>query len=636
MNYRAEIDGLRAVAVLSVLLFHAGFSAFAGGFVGVDVFFVISGYLISRGILDDVKRGQFSYLNFYTRRARRILPALIFTVIVTFAAGSLFLSPDGLRTLAKESTHALLSIANIQYWRESYDYFASDHLALLHFWSLSVEEQFYLAWPTFLLIGMKIARPSHLVVATGLASFAAALLYHDRSAVFFLTPFRVFEFAIGAVIATLPARKYSSNFADVLSFLGLVTIVACTVTVTNDSTALLTTLIPCLGAAAIILSGSSTATARGLSTPPLLLIGKASYSIYLIHWPLFFFYNLVLGSAASHLPAQAGIISASLVIGHLMYRYVEQPFRRIRAPDPRILFRFAAVIVTCAAISHSAFLSNGWSWRLSKSQLVQMELMGFGWLPCRTVPDERCAFGDTSSPLGLEMLGDSFAMHYVAALDPFLKKHRVRGEVSEVGGCILLDGLETARDGWKKTQCIAVRDRELARVKSSDAPIIIAQNWVSYTDANVLLDGKPVEQSENRYSAIENGLNRFIEATDRKILIVGAQPMMKHCAFNISRELPSPIAHSPSPHCLPKSRVEAEKDGEEIERVLERIASRWDGRVRVLSPVKFLCEDDCPIYQAGLPLFRDEGHLTVVGSRYAGVRATPLFEWLLSKEQMQP
>lgn len=145
-SYRPEIDGLRTVAVLGVVLFHFGFETVRGGFAGVDVFFVISGYLISRNILNDIARDRFSFLDFYARRMRRILPALIFTVALTFIAGLLWFSPLAMRGLAKESTHALVSIANIQYWREFKEYFApsSESLALLHCWSLSLEEQFYL------------------------------------------------------------------------------------------------------------------------------------------------------------------------------------------------------------------------------------------------------------------------------------------------------------------------------------------------------------------------------------------------------------------------------------------------------------------------------------------------------------
>jgi peptidoglycan/LPS O-acetylase OafA/YrhL len=193
-SFRPEISGLRAVAVLAVILCHLNISALAGGFVGVDIFFVISGYLISKSIMADLERGTFSFLDFYVRRARRILPALIFTIVASFVAGSLWLAPELFRGLAKESTHALLSIANIQYWRESKQYFAatSEQLPLLHCWSLSVEEQFYLLWPAFLVGIRDSKRILQYVLLVAAVSFLACLFYlpHDAPAVFYLMPFR--------------------------------------------------------------------------------------------------------------------------------------------------------------------------------------------------------------------------------------------------------------------------------------------------------------------------------------------------------------------------------------------------------------------------------------------------------------
>ena len=166
--YRADIDGLRAIAVAVVVLFHLKVSGFGGGFAGVDIFFVISGYLITGHILRDLDRGSFSFAAFYTRRARRILPALIATIMLSVAIGWLWLPPDALRQLAKEATHGLLSIANIQYWREANQYFApsSDQLGLLHLWSLSAEEQFYLVSPLMLVL---LNRTRHVFAGIALA-----------------------------------------------------------------------------------------------------------------------------------------------------------------------------------------------------------------------------------------------------------------------------------------------------------------------------------------------------------------------------------------------------------------------------------------------------------------------------------
>jgi peptidoglycan/LPS O-acetylase OafA/YrhL len=172
-DFRAEIGGLRAVAVISVVLFHLKVAGFQGGFVGVDIFFVISGYLITRNILADLRAGRFSFGRFYVRRTRRIYPALIFTVAATYLVAALFCSPQMFLDLAKECTHALLSISNIQYWRESHQYFApnSDELALLHCWSLSLEEQFYLFWPVFIVLARKLGRTFLVIAIAAGASF---------------------------------------------------------------------------------------------------------------------------------------------------------------------------------------------------------------------------------------------------------------------------------------------------------------------------------------------------------------------------------------------------------------------------------------------------------------------------------
>ena len=193
--FRPEIAGLRAIAVAVVILFHLKVEAFSGGFVGVDVFFVISGYLITRNILTDAAADTFSIGRFYGRRTRRIFPALIFTVVLTYIIGALWCSPLMFQNIAKESTHALLSISNIQYWRKSYKYFAptSDELALLHVWSLSFEEQFYLVWPIFLVFAQRLKRTQEFIIFSTLGSLAGAVIVarFDASAAFFLTPFRI-------------------------------------------------------------------------------------------------------------------------------------------------------------------------------------------------------------------------------------------------------------------------------------------------------------------------------------------------------------------------------------------------------------------------------------------------------------
>ncbi len=263
-QFRPEIAGLRAVAVLGVLLFHLKSQGFAGGFAGVDVFFVISGYLITRNILSDLDAGAFTFANFYIRRARRIFPALIVTVLLTYIAGALWSSPLMFLDIAKEATHALLSIANIQYWRESHQYFApnSDDLALLHCWSLSLEEQFYLAWPLVIVVARKYGVAFSAIALASLASLLASVVVSrtDVSAVFFLTPFRIYEFGCGAIVLFVEPRvKLSRTATEILSGVGVAGVVASLLLLRSDMPYLtIASLLPCLGAAATILAGGQT------------------------------------------------------------------------------------------------------------------------------------------------------------------------------------------------------------------------------------------------------------------------------------------------------------------------------------------------------------------------------------------
>ena len=214
--YRPEIDGLRAIAVLGVLLFHAGFPAFSGGYAGVDVFFVISGYLITRTILTGIDAGQFSYVGFFVNRVRRLFPSFLATIGVSFLAGALLFSPPYLKRLGEAAITSVLCISNIYFWSEA-DYWdiESTFKPLLHTWSLSVEEQFYFVWPPLLILVSRakcrrIIRIA-LVAIVGLTSlfFAGALSPDHPRATFYWMPWRAFEFMIGAAVIWLEIAEYA-------------------------------------------------------------------------------------------------------------------------------------------------------------------------------------------------------------------------------------------------------------------------------------------------------------------------------------------------------------------------------------------------------------------------------------------
>ncbi|MCB4769963.1 acyltransferase [Ancylobacter sp. Lp-2] len=355
MKYRPEIDGLRALAVTPVILFHAGIGAFSGGFVGVDIFFVISGYLITSILLTEVRRGEFSLLGFYERRARRILPALFFVLLCCLPFAWAWMVPDQLRHFGRSVVAVVFSVSNFLFWREDGGYFAaaSELKPLLHTWSLAVEEQYYLVAPlAFVLLWRQGRRVAFW--ATAALALASLMLAEWGSrfapvANFYLTPFRAWELLAGALCAFLmldgPMRR-----SEPLGLAGLGLILGA-VFLFDGGTPFpgLYALVPVGGAVLVILFAQpGTAAARLLSLPPLVGLGVISYSTYLWHQPLFAFARIRSLSAPSE-----GLLLllavAAVGLGALSWRFVERPFRRRAAPGVARR-RFAAACAACGVL----------------------------------------------------------------------------------------------------------------------------------------------------------------------------------------------------------------------------------------------------------------------------------------------
>ena len=333
LHYRADIDGLRAVAVIPVVLFHAGVPGFGGGFVGVDIFFVISGFLITSIIASEIDTGRFSIARFYQRRIRRIFPALIVVMAFSILAGFLLLTPGDLLTLGESVIATSLFVSNIFFWQHA-SYFAAPlhENPLLHTWSLSIEEQFYLFYPLFLYVISRLWRPGRniLVLLGCLASFGlcAVLVYYKQSAAFYLGPTRAWELLVGGLIAlgAIP-RARSPLTANGTAVAGLV-LIGLSVFFYSATTRFpgLTALPPVLGAALIIWGGQhqNTIVHRLLSTDPFTLVGKASYSLYLWHFPLFAFSSYVKVKELGAVPIVA-LCALSFLLSLVSLYFVERP-----------------------------------------------------------------------------------------------------------------------------------------------------------------------------------------------------------------------------------------------------------------------------------------------------------------------
>lgn len=365
MNYRHDIDGLRAVAVILVVFFHLELQNVPGGFIGVDVFFVISGYLITNILCREIGDGSFTFKAFYLRRLRRLGPALLSTIILTLGIGWFVFPPEIYADTARSAIAVIFALGNIFFWSET-SYFGSDALfqPLLHTWSLGVEEQFYFVWPA--LLWLCIARFSKAKLLIGVFTLlivslvsSELLLERASAAAFYLTPFRMFEFGIGAVLAISNWQARNAIVANVVALTGLLWLYQVALTY-NDLTPFpgLNALFPALATGLIIYAGADPIINRVLALAPMRYIGKISYSVYLLHWPIIIFYHFLVGR-----PETSGeiltITGLSLSAGALQYHLVEAPARRRVAGQ--FWFSSKALVVTVSAVAVVTLAS---SWRI--------------------------------------------------------------------------------------------------------------------------------------------------------------------------------------------------------------------------------------------------------------------------------
>ena len=378
LAYRADVDGMRAVAVLAVLVFHAGLGL-PGGFVGVDVFFVISGFLITSIVTRDVEAGTFSYLGFWERRARRLVPAMFVVVVATVVLGYVILLPHDFKELGQSVCAQAAAAANFYFYRES-GYFAgpSEIKPLLHTWSLAVEVQFYFLMPGLLVLSHRLwPRRIPIVLVTSLLTSLAWCVYSSSvypDAAFYLLPTRAWEMMLGGVVA-LPGdfRWLKRGMAEIVSLAGLVTVIG-SIVFYKEGTPFpgRYALLPCLGTAAMIARNSvhSTVSSKLLSWRPVVFVGLISYSLYLWHWPLFAFANYM---TPGELPLWLAIslIAASLVMGVLSWKHVETPFRNksLLSTRTRVLGAATAALVVLGGIGAVLHVANGVRSRFSDGVL---------------------------------------------------------------------------------------------------------------------------------------------------------------------------------------------------------------------------------------------------------------------------
>jgi peptidoglycan/LPS O-acetylase OafA/YrhL len=624
-KYRPDVDGLRAVAVILVLLFHGGFG-FHGGFVGVDVFFVISGFLITGLLLKDQQSDDFQLAHFWVRRIRRILPAAMFVLLTTLIAGFFVLLPGDYQSLAESATAQQAMMSNVYFWRNT-GYFAGDAelKPLLHTWSLSVEEQFYLFYPFLVVLLYRFARrfmPAAMIVLL-LVSFGVSewQCHANPSAAFYLLPMRAWELLLGGVLCFAPTLPRNAGwFANVLGVLGVAGILLAAwrfdATTTFPG---VSALLPCVGTALVVYANAqgSTLVGRVLAAKPVVYVGLISYSLYLWHWPLLCFLRHLHCGAQPDRLSRVAALAASFVLAALSLRYLESPFRakQVLAKTKHLLIATVSVIAVGLAFSLSIVALDGLPQRLDpravayaaaqnsqpfRHEVSIEELRGSG-------PPK---FGVPDGSFKLLVWGDSHAMALVAGIDAACEAHYVEGfQATHSNTPPLLDFIVQRR--WAKNEKAPDFNRVAIdfAIKQKVNVVILAAFWSDYA----------------HHEGFERSLVRTIEELDRAgIQVVIVKDVALHDG-NVPLKLSMAIRMGQDVDKIGVPLDEHLRRNELCNEIFDRIKKSIPS-LRILDPApRFV--DESGLWRAeydGEAMCWDHTHLTAAGS----LRLKPLFERL--------
>ncbi len=355
LNYRPDIDALRAYSILLVILYHFEILNFSGGYIGVDVFFVISGYLITNIIITDINKKKFNLLNFYTRRIKRIIPALFFIVIFSLFFGYIFLNPFHFERLTESASSSVFGVSNFYFTGESgyFDNIGRYYKPLLHTWSLSIELQFYLFWSIFLIIFYKILKNKikYLIIIIFLLSLGLSNVYSPRFETYFFNPvLRLYEFGAGSLIYFFKF-EFNKNKNDIFFIIGFLFILIFSLLFDNESVFPgYNALVPCLGACLILITSKNLNFFKDIFINKYsIYLGKISYSLYLVHWPIIVFYKYE-NLYEIKFYEKVFLLVLSIISAYFLYNFVEKPFRRQSNIRVKLFPKFTIILTIVSSI----------------------------------------------------------------------------------------------------------------------------------------------------------------------------------------------------------------------------------------------------------------------------------------------
>lgn len=631
VTYRPDVDGLRAVAVVPVLLFHAGVAGATGGYVGVDVFFVISGFLITSILWNDLEKGAFSIVRFYERRCRRILPALFVVGLAVMVVGAFLFLPAEYRDVGKSLAAVGLFGSNILFWREA-GYFdrAAEEKPLLHTWSLGVEEQFYILFPIALFLVFRYARrwAFHAICAVLALSFALNVLTIGRwpEATFYLLPMRAWELMLGAMLAVGHLPPCRRVLGETLSLAGLAAIVWAIVSYTPDTPFPgWYAAAPALGTAAILYAGTGPATLVGrlLSLRLLVGIGLISYSLYLWHVPLLVFVRLyTLGEPTA--AEIAGALALSAVFATLSWWLVEQPVRRRRVLAGRgaVFAASAAVIVVFVAGGGLVAATGGLPGRVPVEVARLAETASAKDLrayTCVTRPldgEARRGFCPIGAADGaardILVWGDSHAMAALGMFDRALSGLGRGGWLIAINGCPPLIDLQRVA---YSTPCDEIGDRILQELADGEVDtVVLVAAWYGMLQwNNSIVDGRLSEDVDGRIANIATAFGRTVRALDA----LGLRVIVMLPVPGGTADVPATLARAELLGRDVDLRWSTAAQEQRIAPLRAMVAADADAIDGLVDLGAALCADGaCRILDEGVPLYVDSTHLSTSGNAY--------------------
>jgi peptidoglycan/LPS O-acetylase OafA/YrhL len=673
--YRPDIDGLRAVAILGVVAYHLGLPFISGGFSGVDIFFVISGYLITQLLVRQIeKTGQLSLIEFYARRMRRLLPALSVVILTVLALGTFLLPPTGdRRQLAESALSALAFISNQYFLANTFGYFdgPSELKPLLHLWSLSVEEQFYIIWPVALIVVTRVASNRTLwfrvtIAVITILSFALSvwLVHTNMSAAFFISPSRAWELGIGALLSLWTPRlgHLSVPLGRAASWVGTA-LIAAAYTLIEPSTGFPGTaaLLPVLGTGMLIFGNSLAPTsrpARLLAAKPMVAIGALSYAWYLWHWPLISFARTQRLMAPNMLVDMACALAA-LGLAALTLRFVENPIRfgtLLRGRTNAAVVRLGATTIALVAAVAAAVLL--WDVRGPKSAQDRLALQIAQDRPppqfanCLLNPEtalldhpvSECRFGNAEQPISLVLWGDSHAWAWAPMLSEMQSDGAPVFQLYSLLGCQPLLPTIGANDG--SDNCDEFNRRTYDKIIKLKAlglkGVVLSGRWVTLRHPSISrYDIAPEHagirslirqiRSRNSRSAIATDKLSGLESTTRALTEAGLRVLILLDPPEVKQPIPACVfVLFPNIDRCGISRAEYDSYTLDVRNTVNDMQARIPG-VRFIDPTNRFCnENQCPPFSQNSPILFDDDHISTSAALKFAPHARIDIDWLVA------